>query len=123
MFTCVSVSLRLLENSALSAILRYCLSLNFFSSARSCCVVNGVLGFLLGLCFLRLHLSLGGSPLESTAKKKRNKFTICGNPIRSSIGLLVAHKSRDRKHSAYKCVRLTAHMQLIAPILQYPVSG
>ena len=55
-FTCVSVRLSLLENSARSAMLRYCFSRNFFSSAMSCCVVNGVLGFLLGLCFLRLHL-------------------------------------------------------------------
>lgn len=57
--TWVSVSLRELENSALSAMLRYCLSLNFFSNARSCCVVKGVLGFLLALCFLRAHRTIG----------------------------------------------------------------
>lgn len=72
--TCVSVSRSELENSALSAIDRYCLSLNFFSSASSCWVVKGVLGFLLGLCFLRLHLSLGGSPFAS-AKAQTNHFS------------------------------------------------
>lgn len=70
-FTCVSVSRNELENSALSAILRYCLSLNFFSRANSCCVVNGVLGFLFGLCFRRLHLIFGGSPLPSTETKQK----------------------------------------------------
>ncbi len=55
--TCVSVRLRLLENSARSAMLRYCFSLNFFSNAMSCCVVNGVLGLRFGLCFLSVHLS------------------------------------------------------------------
>ena len=54
--TWVSVRLRLFENSALSAIDRYCFSWNFFSSDVSCWVVNGVLGFRLGLCFLSAHL-------------------------------------------------------------------
>lgn len=58
--TCVSVNRKELENSALSAMLRYCLSLNFFSSANSCCVVNGVRGFRFGLCFLNAHLTMGG---------------------------------------------------------------
>lgn len=61
-FTCVSVSLNELENSALSAILRYCLSLNFFSKAMSCCVVKGVRGFRFGLCFRSAHLTTGGPP-------------------------------------------------------------
>ena len=55
--TCVSVRLRLLENSARSAMLRYCFSRNFFSRAISCCVVKGVRGFRLGLCFRSVHLS------------------------------------------------------------------
>ena len=55
--TWVSVRLRLLENSARSAIDKYCFSRNFFSSAMSCWVVNGVRGFLFGLCFLRVHRS------------------------------------------------------------------
>lgn len=65
--TCVSVKLRLFENSALSAIDKYCFSLNFFSNAINCEVVKGVLGFLFGLCLLRVHLrgpnaGFGGSP-------------------------------------------------------------
>lgn len=58
--TCVSVRRKELENSARSAMLRYCLSLNFFSSANSCCVVKGVLGFRFGLCFLKAHRTIGG---------------------------------------------------------------
>ena len=55
--TCVSVSLSEAENSARSAMLRYCLARNFFSRAESCCVVKGVRGFRLGLCFRSVHLS------------------------------------------------------------------
>ncbi len=51
-FTWVSVRLSEAENSARSAMERYCFCLNFFSNANSCWVVKGVLGFLLGLCFL-----------------------------------------------------------------------
>ena len=39
------------ENSDLSAIVRYCFSRNFISNELSWWVVNGVLGFLFGLCF------------------------------------------------------------------------
>lgn len=65
--TWVSVKLRLFENSARSAMERYCFSLNFFSSCISCWFVKGVRGFLFGLCFLRVHLigpkaGLGGGP-------------------------------------------------------------
>lgn len=56
------------ENSARSAMLRYCLSRNFFSKESNCCVVNGVRGFRLGLCFLRLHLMRGGSLLSVKEK-------------------------------------------------------
>lgn len=56
--------LRELENSALSAMDRYCFCLNFLSRARSWEVVKGVLGFLLVLCFLRVQagglILLGG---------------------------------------------------------------
>lgn len=62
------------ENSALSATLKYCLSLNFFSRASNCWVVKGVLGFRFGLCFLRLHLILGGSPFSE--RKKRNTLSV-----------------------------------------------
>lgn len=72
LFTCVSVRWREFENSARSAMLRYCFSRNFFSRFSSCCVVNGVLGFRLGLCFLRLHFSFGGSPLLESVGKKIN---------------------------------------------------
>lgn len=58
-FTWVSVSRSELENSARSAMLRYCLSRNFFSRARSCCVVKGVRGFRFGLCFRRAHRTTG----------------------------------------------------------------
>ena len=54
-FTCVSVRFKLFENSARSAMDRYCFSRNFFSKAVSCCVVNGVRGFRFGLCFLKVQ--------------------------------------------------------------------
>ena len=54
--TWVSLNLRLLENSALSDMDKYCFSLYFFSRALSCWVVKGVRGFLLALCFLSTHL-------------------------------------------------------------------
>ena len=79
-FTCVSVSCREAENSALSAMDRYCFCLNFFSKTSSCCVVNGVLGFLLGLCFLSCILGepllgLRCSGLEGPKNEtKRNKL-------------------------------------------------
>ena len=53
--TCTSVIFNSPENSARSEMDKYCFSLYFFSSAFSCCVVNGVLGFLFGLCFLRVQ--------------------------------------------------------------------
>lgn len=51
-FTWVSVRLSELENSARSAMERYCFWRNFLSRARSWDVVKGVRGFLLVLCFL-----------------------------------------------------------------------
>lgn len=75
-FTCVSVSRNDEENSARSAMLRYCFSRNFFSSDNSCCVVNGVRGFRFGLCFLRLHLIRGGSLLSGSTKKRENKISL-----------------------------------------------
>ena len=55
--TWVSVKLKLLENSALSAIDKYCFSRNFFSNCISCCVVKGVRGFRFGLCFRKVQRS------------------------------------------------------------------
>lgn len=54
-FTWVSVKLSELENSARSAMDRYCFCRNFLSSASSWDVLNGVRGFRLVLCFLRGH--------------------------------------------------------------------
>lgn len=53
--TCVSVRFSELENSARSAMDRYCFWRNFLSSASSCDVLNGVRGFRLLLCFLKGH--------------------------------------------------------------------
>lgn len=55
-FTCVSDSSSAVENSALSAMVKYCFLLNLCSKSFNCFVVNGVRGFLLLLCFLNWHL-------------------------------------------------------------------
>ena len=70
--TWVSVSLSWAENSALSAMLKYCFSRNFFSNAFSCCVVNGVLGLRLGLCFLSVQRRGPGGGLN-----RRSEIKIC----------------------------------------------
>lgn len=44
------------ENSARSAIDKYCFCLNLRSNASNCCVVKGVRGLRLFLCFLSVHL-------------------------------------------------------------------
>lgn len=54
-FTCVSVRLSELENSARSAMDKYCFWRNLRSSASSCAVVKGVLGLRLVLCFRRVQ--------------------------------------------------------------------
>ena len=72
-FTCVSVRFNDAENSARSAMERYCFCLNFLSSASSCCVVNGVLGFRFVLCFLRAHvlgICLGGDGNPERRKRE-----------------------------------------------------
>lgn len=66
--TCVSVRLSELENSALSAMERYCFWRNFLSSASNWEVVKGVRGFLLFLCFLRGH----GGGLELPTREQTN---------------------------------------------------
>ena len=78
--TCVSVKFRDDENSARSAIDKYCFCRNFLSRASSCAVVNGVRGFRFGLCFLRVHIF--GTPIfcgadTDSAKKGRNYFSYC----------------------------------------------
>jgi hypothetical protein len=74
--TCVSVRCRELENSARSAMLRYCFSLNFFSKLRSCCVVNGVRGLRFGLCLRKFTFSLGGSPLLESESRGEERISI-----------------------------------------------
>lgn len=54
--TWVSVRFRELENSARSAMERYCFWRNLRSRARSWDVVKGVRGFRLVLCFLRVQV-------------------------------------------------------------------
>lgn len=78
--TCVSVKLRELENSARSAMDRYCFWRNFLSSARSWDVVNGVLGFLLVLCFLRGQA--GGLSLLGGGGENRG---LCIQELRSCL--------------------------------------
>ena len=55
--TWVSVSDNDDENSALSDMERYCFFRNLFSNATSCSLLNGVLGFRLGLCFRNGHFT------------------------------------------------------------------
>lgn len=72
-FTCVSVRRSDEENSARSAMLRYCFSRNFFSSDSSCCVVKGVRGLRFGLCLRRLHLMRGGSLASATDRESEKE--------------------------------------------------
>lgn len=103
-FTCVSVKLKLFENSARSAIERYCLLRNLRSRANNCCVVNGVRGFLLLLCFLRAHFTgiLGGSPgstrneLENWVKKEVKRIKILFAYCLKNNNRLTKHKIKWR---------------------------
>lgn len=63
-FTCVSVRLRELENSARSAIDRYCFWRNLRSRAKSWVVVKGVRGLRFVLCFLREHVAGLDAPIK-----------------------------------------------------------
>ena len=86
--TCVSVSLSEAENSARSAMLRYCLARNFFSRAESCCVVKGVRGFRLGLCFRSVPILMGpvgGFSVMSVMTKDRNLLVIYTLKIASAL--------------------------------------
>lgn len=82
--TWVSVRLRELENSALSAMDRYCFWRNLRSRASSCEVVNGVRGFLLVLCFLRVQ-AVG---LRCPARKGEAGYDSTGT-ARGSAGMLL----------------------------------
>lgn len=78
-FTWVSVRLSDEENSARSAIDRYCLARNFRSSDNNCWVVNGVRGFRLFLCFRKAHFIacggiFGSSPFSETTSKDRDIY-------------------------------------------------
>lgn len=71
--TWVSVRLREDENSARSAIDRYCLERNLRSRDRSCWVVKGVLGLRLLLCLLRWQVrGVGFGDAPSEPEKKMN---------------------------------------------------
>ena len=75
--TCVSVKFNEAENSARSAIVKYCLSRNFFSNASNCDVVNGVRGLRFCLCLRNEHilaLIFGNSLLPKLIKIKKNVF-------------------------------------------------
>ena len=58
-FTCVSVNLSEAENSALSAMDKYCFWRNFFSKADNCWVVKGVRGLRFGLCLRKVPILMG----------------------------------------------------------------
>lgn len=83
--TWVSVRLRELENSARSAMERYCFWRNLRSSARSWEVVKGVRGFLLFLCFLKVHWV--GLELPVTKKLQREKAEVRLNWSLTEAGL------------------------------------
>ena len=75
-FTWVSVRLSWEENSARSAIDRYCFSLNFRSSERSCWVVKGVRGFRFVLCFRSwtwIFWGLGGATFSGLPSPENKK--------------------------------------------------
>ena len=58
--------------------LKYCFWRNFFSRAESCCVVNGVRGLRLGLCFLRVPILMGpvGGLRVRSGKQKMKQMKI-----------------------------------------------
>lgn len=71
--TWVSVRFKEEENSARSAIERYCFDRNFRSRAKSCWVVKGVRGLRLLLCFRNWHFigNFGSSPGSEKNKIKQ----------------------------------------------------
>ena len=80
-FTWVSVSDSDAENSARSAMDRYCFSRNFFSRAISCWVVKGVRGLRLGLCLRNWQRSWPGANLGRPSRPPLCK--LAGNLLRS----------------------------------------
>ena len=86
-FTCVSVKFNDAENSALSAMDRYCFWRNFRSSARSCEVVKGVRGLRFALCLRSWHfdgLSLERIPIPINNTKRLSAFRYTHKNIRYS---------------------------------------
>ena len=69
------------ENSARSAMDRYCFSRNFFSSAINCCVVKGVRGLRLGLCLRNWQRSWPG---PSFGRPSRPPLCRLGGSFRSA---------------------------------------
>ena len=77
------------ENSALSAIDKYCFCRNFLSNESNCEVVNGVLGFRLVLCFLSWHfvgLSLGRMPEDKKMVSINVEYSSAGNRRETDSG-------------------------------------
>lgn len=91
--TCVSVRFREEENSALSAMERYCLDRNFRSRAKSCWVVKGVLGLRLLLCFRSVHFTgnFGNSP-----GSEKNKLDLCSDRSRKNMIIIMSEVSRGK---------------------------
>lgn len=86
--TWVSVRLRELENSALSAMERYCFWRNLRSRASSWEVVNGVRGFLFVLCFLRVQaVGLRCPARKGKAGYHKRRETWCSGEMRCIWGL------------------------------------
>lgn len=69
-FTWVSVRLSELENSARSAMDRYCFCRNFLSRASSCAVVKGVRGFLFVLCLRRVQAGGLSRPAPRSSQRR-----------------------------------------------------
>ena len=102
--TWVSVKLRDEENSARSAIERYCFVLNFLSRASSCWVVKGVLGFRLLLCFLRVHFMLGRRGPSPASEKRSSKNVTNWKPFheekklrRTNVKILTENRRRRKR--------------------------
>lgn len=91
--TWVSVRFRELENSARSAMERYCFWRNLRSRARSCDVVKGVLGFRLVLCFRRVQVVGLICPREQRgsqlAQVAFSQVCLCGAApvVKSTVGV------------------------------------
>lgn len=97
--TWVSVRLRELENSALSAMDRYCFWRNLRSRASSWEVVNGVRGFLFVLCFLRVQavgLRCPARKRKASYHKSRESWVLWRNAVLERAGAGERGMRRER---------------------------